>query len=89
MSQAKAKRHGSVLIGGWTAGGLNVFESLPKPIRAMYARGAWPYRFVGGKFLFWIPLAAVEAGPRVLTEWGDDDKGAWVPMVFLEGVYAN
>lgn len=67
---------------------LSVLE-LPKPVLAMYARGAWPYRFVGGRFLFWIPLAAVEAGPRVLTEWSDDDKGAWVPMVFLKGVYAN
>jgi len=39
--------------------------------------------------LYWIPLAAVEAGPRVLTEWGDDDEGVWVPMVFLKGIYAN
>jgi hypothetical protein len=65
-----------------------VFE-LPKPIRAMYASGAWPFRFSGGVLLYWIPLAAVEAGPRVLTEWGDDDEGAWVPMVFLKGIYAN
>ena len=62
---------------------------IPKPIRAMYSSGAWPCRLVGGVMLYWIPWAAVEAGPRVVTEWGDDDMGTWVPMVFLKGVYAS
>jgi hypothetical protein len=69
--------------------GLSRFDSLPKPVRAMYASGAWPSRLSGSILLYWIPLAAVEAGPRVLTEWGDDDKGAWVPMGVLEGIYAS